>query len=245
MLLTRENLLSGELQRIFGQIPGVRALTEDELRQSRQRILDRHRQGADLWLFGYGSLIWNPTIHFVERRVARVYGLHRRFCLWTSLGRGTQERPGLMLGLDRGGSCAGVAYRIAADAIDTELDVVWRREMVTGAYRPVWVTARSVDGPVRAVAFMINHTHERYARALPEDEVAAVIAIAEGRLGRCRDYLFNTVEHLEQLGIRDRSLSRLARIVRRLGEESMAGSAAAAALGRAATEGLAPGGSSC
>jgi glutathione-specific gamma-glutamylcyclotransferase len=234
MLLTRENLLSGELQRLVAQIEGIRTLSEEELQRSRALMLSRHAAGQDLWLFAYGSLIWNPAFHFVERRVARLHGYHRRFCLWTSLGRGTPERPGLMLGLDRGGSCAGVAYRIAADAVETELNVIWRREMVTGAYAPTWIRMRTTDGPIGAVTFLINHAHERYARRLCDEEVAAVVAVAEGRLGACRDYLFNTLQHLEDLGIRDHGLARVAQRVRQLrngaetgeSEQAIAGSAA-------------------
>jgi cation transport protein ChaC len=220
MQLTRESLLAGELQRAVAQVEGVHPLTEAELEASRASMLARHPPGQDLWLFGYGSLIWNPAFHHVERRIARLHGYHRRYCLWTWLGRGTPERPGLMLGLDRGGSCAGVAFRIAAKAVDSELDVVWRREMVTGSYAPTWVRLRTADGErIPAIAFVINHAHERYASGLADSEVASVVAIAEGRLGACRDYLFNTIAHLEALGLRDRGLERVAMLVRELQAE--------------------------
>lgn len=213
MLLTREALLAGELQRLVAQLEGIRALSDDELHASLARTLARHPPGADLWVFAYGSLIWNPTFHFVERRVARLHGYHRRFCLWTSLGRGTPERPGLMLGLDRGGSCCGVAYRIAADAVPTETEALWRREMVTGSYTPTWVRIRDAEGAREAITFVINHAHERYAHRLDEREVAEVVAFAEGRLGACRDYLFNTMQHLTELGLRDSGLERVAAVV--------------------------------
>jgi cation transport protein ChaC len=214
MQLTREILLSGALTRLVAAQEGVAAMTEEQMRQSRESVLARHKAGQDLWIFAYGSLIWNPTFHHVERRVARLHGYHRRFCLWTWLGRGTRERPGLMLGLDRGGSCGGVAFRIAADAVDTELDAIWRREMVTNAYCPTWVKVRSGERMVPAVTFVINHAHERYVRGLCDDDAVRVIAAAEGQLGPCRDYLYNTVTHLEALGIQDRGLARLADAVR-------------------------------
>lgn len=214
MLLTREALLSGALQRFVATHGKVRILSEEELCCSRAQVLARHPPGADLWIFAYGSLIWNPTFHFVERRIGQIYGMHRRFCLWTPLGRGTPERPGLMLGLERGGSCQGVGFRIAADAVGTELDAIWRREMVTGSYCPVWVRLRTAEGPVDAVTFMINSRHERYAGRLRDDEVIDAVALAEGPLGACRDYLFNTLEHLEALGMRDRGLRRLAEAVK-------------------------------
>lgn len=215
MALTRELLRDGWLQKlVVASGHPVRALTDDELRASRERILAEHRAGQDLELFAYGSLIWNPAFHFRHREVARVHGFHRRFCLWTHLGRGTPERPGLMLGLDSGGSCRGVLYRIAAEDIEGELDIVWRREMVTGAYRPCWVTAHTAAGPRRAVTFLINHAHERYAGRLEDEAVVEAVAHACGPLGACADYLFSTVTHLEQLGIADRSLRRLCRAVR-------------------------------
>lgn len=214
MQLTREVLLSGELSRLVAAQEGVSAMSTDDMRRSRQQLLQRLPAGEDLWLFGYGSLIWNPAFDFVERQVARLHGYHRRFCLWTHLGRGTRERPGLTLGLDHGGSCGGVAFRIAADAIEAELDVVWRREMVTNAYRPTWVKLRMAGRMVPGVAFVINHGHTRYTGPLCDDEIATVIAVAEGQLGPCRDYLYNTVAHLEALGIQDRGLARLADAVR-------------------------------
>jgi len=210
MVLTRDNIKNGVVQRMVAELAGVmRVLSEDELAALRRQIL----QGVDLsqgvWLFAYGSLIWNPAFHFTERRIGTIYGYHRRFCLWTQLGRGCPERPGLVLGLERGGSCRGVAYRVAPDAIEDELEVVWRREMVSGSYVPTWVRAHTEDGPVPAIAFVINRAHERYARYLPDERVAEVIATASGRLGPCADYLMNTIEHLAELGIHDRPLERL------------------------------------
>ena len=99
------------------------------------------RPDGPVWLFGYGSLIWNPAFEFAEKRPATVHGLHRRFCLRTFLGRGSKDRPGLVLALDRGGCCRGVAFRIAAERVESELDIVWRREMISDAYRPRWLTA--------------------------------------------------------------------------------------------------------
>jgi cation transport protein ChaC len=160
-------------------------------------------------VFGYGSLIWNPAFHFTERVVGTVHGYHRRFCLWAHLGRGRPERPGLMLGLERGGSCRGVAYHIAPDAVAEELDIVWRREMIGGAYVPRWVSVYTPVGLVRALTFTINRAHERYARDLQDDEAADAIAGASGFLGACADYLINTVDHLAELGIHDRPLECL------------------------------------
>jgi cation transport protein ChaC len=189
--------------------PTLRLVSEEEQCSSIQKMLATRPDSGDVWLFAYGSLIWNPMIHFVEQRVATVHGYHRRFCLWTRLGRGTAENPGLMLGLERGGACRGVAFRIAEGIAREELEIVWRREMLTGAYCPRWVRISTAAGRGWAIAFLINRNHERYAGLLPEDKVATTIASACGPLGACATYLFNTVAHLEELGISDRHLSRL------------------------------------
>jgi glutathione-specific gamma-glutamylcyclotransferase len=209
-VLTRDNIRSGLIRDMIRQAdPTMRVLTDEELHASIAAVITPDLAGRDVWLFCYGSLIWNPAFHFVERRLGTVHGYHRRFCLWTHLGRGTPDFPGLVLGLERGGSCRGVAFRVAAEAVPDELEIVWRREMVSGAYRPTWVTVRTPEGPVRAVTFVMNRRHDRYAGLLPEDRVADVIANAAGYLGRCADYLINTVAHLEELGIHDRALVRL------------------------------------
>ncbi len=210
MALTREGIRSGAVHRLIAELGiEMRVLTEDELQASLGATLAGVDLAAGVWLFGYGSLIWNPAFHFTGRLVGRVHGYHRRFCLWTQLGRGCPERPGLVLGLERGGSCQGVAFHIAPEAALEELLIVWRREMLSGAYLPRWVTVHTAAGPLRAIAFVINPAHERYARLLGDAEIARTIATAEGFLGRCADYLINTVDHLAELGIHDRPLERL------------------------------------
>jgi cation transport protein ChaC len=214
-MLTRDAIRSGMVRRLAQELAAqgqMRLLSDEALAASRRAILAGVDRSAGIWLFGYGSLIWNPAFHFVERQAGTIFGYHRRFCLWTHLGRGCPERPGLVLGLERGGACRGVAYRIAPAAIDEEVEIVWRREMVSGAYRPTWLQARLEDGQtVRAIAFVINRSHERYAANLPEAEIVEVLATARGALGACADYLIHTVDHLRELGIRDRPLERMRR----------------------------------
>jgi cation transport protein ChaC len=210
MALTRDSIRSGAVHRLIAELGiEMRVLSDDELSASLKATLAGADLSAGVWLFGYGSLIWNPAFHFTDRLVGRIYGYHRRFCLWTHLGRGCPERPGLVLGLERGGSCQGVAYHIAPDAAEVELMIVWRREMLSGAYVPRWVEVHSAVGRLPAITFVINHAHERYARALSDVKVAETVATAEGFLGACADYLVNTVDHLAALGIRDRPLERL------------------------------------
>jgi cation transport protein ChaC len=208
--LTREAIQSGSIRRLIAAAdPSLELLSDAEMRASLDAMLGAPDAPAETWVFAYGSLIWNPAFHFVEQRVGTVHGFHRRFCLWTHLGRGSPAAPGLMLALEPGGSCRGVAYRIAPDAVACELEIIWKREMLGRAYRPRWVAVRTDAGPVRALAFTMNRAYERYAGRLPEDVVAATIAAAAGQLGRCSEYLYNTVAHLEALGIHDRPLTRL------------------------------------
>jgi cation transport protein ChaC len=208
-MLTRENIRSGAVRRIAAEHGLIRILSDEELEASLGEMLRGVDLSIGVWVFAYGSLIWNPTFHFTDRVVGTVFGWHRRFCLWAHLGRGRPERPGLMLGLERGGSCRGVAYHIAPGAALEELDIVWRREMISDAYVPRWVDVRTPMATVRAITFTINRAHERYARDLSDEEAARAIAGASGFLGACADYLNNTVDHLAALGIHDRPLERL------------------------------------
>lgn len=216
--LTRESLLDGTIREYIHRDPELRRLIlpDAERDASLRETLLAAPAAGDVWVFGYGSLIWNPAFHFVERRTARINGYHRRFCLWTQLGRGSPDNPGLMLGLERGGACRGVMYRIDKEAVETELDVLWRREMFTGAYCPTWVTARSGGETISAVTFVINRDNARYTGRLSEETIIRHVATATGPLGPCRDYLFETVEHLAELGIRDRRLEAMAGKVRAL-----------------------------
>lgn len=208
--LTRESILGDSLRALVATAdPSARLLTPEEQRASLRAVLDARPDRGDVWLFAYGSLIWNPLIAFEEKRIGTVHGYHRCFCLWSHIGRGTAAKPGLMLGLERGGACRGLVYRISESLALQELELVWRREMVTGAYGPRWVTAVTGAGKISAIAFLINRGHARYAGRLPEERVIRTIAEARGPLGPCATYLFNTVAHLEELGIRDRRLSRL------------------------------------
>ena len=224
MVLTRDQIRDGHVRRMIAELGvAMPLLSDDELAVSRAAILAGVDLSEGVWLFGYGSLIWNPAFHFTDRLIGTIYGYHRRFCLWTHLGRGCPERPGLVLGLERGGSCRGVAFHIASDAVEEELAIVWRREMLSGAYVPRWVDVHSALGDIRAITFVINHAHERYARFLPDDRIAEVISTAEGFLGPCADYLINTVDHLAELGIHDRPLQRLrAQVLARRSEQAAA-----------------------
>jgi len=213
-VLTRETIREGHIARMMAaHDSSIVVLSEAELAASRRDALSRHA-GGDLWIFGYGSLIWNPAFDFAESRIGAIHGRHRRFCLWTWLGRGSRDCPGLMLGLEAGGRCQGLAYRIKESLIESELDVVWRREMLTAAYRPIWVRVMTAAGPKPALTFAINRRHERYAGKLSIDHVAERLSKACGPLGSGAEYLFNTHSHLSELGLRDRYLDQLVTRVR-------------------------------
>lgn len=214
-MLTRADMKAGLLQKmLINAGHGAEVLSEARLRASLGRALTRHPKG-DVWLFAYGSLVWNPMIEVAERRIGTVRGLQRSFCLRLVLGRGSPECPGLMLALDRGGSVEGAAYRVRGAIVRRELELLWRREMVTGAYVPTWVKVRCGHSVVEALAFVINRRHPGYVGALPVDTVARAIATARGQIGSCAEYFHSTVDGLAAVGIRDKRLDRLAALLRR------------------------------
>ena len=204
--LCREDLAAGSLRAAYLKTEmGAVTWSDHQLDHSLACVLSSVPPG-DVWVFAYGSLIWNPLFHFADKRLARVYGLHRSFCLWSRIGRGTPQQPGLVLGLDHGGSCAGLAYRIAQSQVQEELRLLWRREMVTGAYVPTWVKANTPFGAVAAIAFVINHKSVAYAGKLSTQDAARCIAGASGLHGRCADYLALTAGGLRAHGIEDHKL---------------------------------------
>jgi cation transport protein ChaC len=214
--ITRQTLLDGTLRarqmEYARKNPDSRLRTEAEMARLLEEILAAHPAGDDLHVFGYGSLIWNPAFHFTDKTPALLRGWHRRFCLQMFQGRGTRESPGLMLALDHGGACKGVAFRIAAAEARQELHLLWQREMFGGAYNARWVNLLAPCGTrLRAVTFVINRTHPRYLPELSVEQTAALIATGCGDLGTCREYLENTMSHLAALGLRDAGLERIAR----------------------------------
>ena len=215
-VLTRQLLEKSNIDALAAiDSPGLKLLTEADRLASIRETLAVRPQG-DVWVFGYGSLIWNSAINSVERRVARIDGWHRSFCLSITALRATASRPGLMLALDRGGSCHGAAYRLAEDDVESELRLLWRREMVCSAYVPRWIELKSLNGEPFgwAIAFTIDADHPQYAGDLDEDIVVRRLATASGGLGSSADYLFSTDESLRANGIGDTKLERLASLVK-------------------------------
>jgi cation transport protein ChaC len=170
----------------------------------------------DLWIFGYGSLMWNPAFRFLEQRPARVYGYHRALCIDSTAHRGTLEQPGLVVGLAPGGSCRGMAFLVAERNTASILDALWEREMCDGTYLARIIAVRAGPRHVRALAFVVNRAHRFYAGSQPAGAIARRIASCAGERGSNIDYLMNTVAHLEALGVRDRRLSEVLDAVRML-----------------------------
>ena len=168
---------------------------------------------GNLWVFGYGSLISNPIIAHNHCLTARIHGYHRRFCLWTKIGRGTPEFPGLVLSLDYGGSCVGVAYRLEPETAIAELDLLWRREMLTLAYNARWLHLHTPEGVKRGLGFVANPESPAYAPPMPFEDTVNTVAGAIGFNGRCYDYLFDTLAGIKEHGIHDAAMEKLANAV--------------------------------
>ncbi|QDJ37442.1 gamma-glutamylcyclotransferase [Bordetella hinzii] len=167
----------------------------------------------DLWVFAYGSLIWRPNFNWTERRLATVRGYHRSLCLWSHDHRGSPDLPGLVFGLDRGGCCRGVAYRIAAVDVVPTFRMLWAREMLRGAYVPRWLSCETDASAVRGLVFLLNRRCDDYARGISDDLLLDSVRRAVGQSGRCLDYVVQTEQALRESGIDD---GRLGALVRRL-----------------------------
>ena len=211
MTLSRRDLEENRMREVYVEaLAEGHALTDVQLSASLAQTLQHKPRGAGWWVFAYGSLLWNPLFPFAEARRASVHGLHRRFCLWSLASRGTPRAPGLVLGLDRGGSCRGVAYRLPSPSALDELHLLWRREMVTGAYAPRWLYTEAEGRRVVALGFVVKRQHAQYAGHLTIDAQADVIARACGAFGSSADYLERTRVSLATHGVVDPYLERLA-----------------------------------
>jgi cation transport protein ChaC len=197
-----------------GPEPGTTEHTDAEFDALVNTLLFEYSP-EELWVFAYGSLIWNPEFDFLERRSATAYGWHRSFCLKLTRWRGTRELPALMLALDRGGSCNGLVYRLPAQDHFKQLGLLMRREIDANPPTnvPRWLSVKTEAGVVRALAFVASRDGMAYAGKLPLETVAHVLARAAGHWGSSAQYLFRTVTMLEEHGVRDRNMLRVQRLV--------------------------------
>lgn len=165
----------------------------------------------DLWIFGYGSLMWRPEFEHIGIVDAQLFGYHRAFCVTSIVHRGTPKNPGLVLGLDRGGSCRGKAILCPSDIREPVIDYLYRREMVTKVYVPKMTTVKLLDRNemVTALTFTADRSHAQYCGRHSNEDAARIIAGATGRGGPNRDYLASTIEHLDEFGIKDGPLHEI------------------------------------
>jgi cation transport protein ChaC len=169
----------------------------------------------EFWVFGYGSLMWNPGFPYVDRQPARVHGFRRSLCVWSVAHRGTEEHPGLVMGLDRGGSCLGVAFKVSDEERDEALDYLRARELITNVYQERRLPIGLPDGRrVQAVTYVVDRSHAQYAGSLGVEEAARIVLRSHGQSGPNDAYVLNTVVHLRQMGIRDPWLEAVAEAVK-------------------------------
>ncbi len=209
--LSRRDLEENRMRELYAsEADPTRTLSDVQLSESLTATLDAKPKGAGWWVFAYGSLLWNPLFPVSEMRPGTLRGLHRRFCLWSIASRGTRECPGLVLGLDRGGACRGVAMRLPAMLAIDELHLLWRREMVVGSYRPSWVKVDADGREVIALTFVVRRDHPQYTGKLSLAEQVDVLDNACGAFGSSLDYLERTRVALVAHGIVDPYLEGLA-----------------------------------
>lgn len=168
----------------------------------------------DFWVFGYGSLIWRPGFAHVEARRAHLHGFRRSLCVYSWVHRGTEKRPGLVLGLDHGGSCVGLAFRVSGGLRGEVIDYLRARELVTNVYLERWLKVRLDNGDsVAAVAYVVDRSHRQYAGGLDAGRAASIVRGASGQAGANEEYVFNSLTHLAALGIRDHWLENVAQLI--------------------------------
>ena len=199
-----------------GPSPGFVHMSEEDYDQLRDEILRNHPENEDLWIFAYGSLMWRPACEIDGQETARLNSWHRKFCIRVSRWRGTPEYPGLMMGLDRGGSCRGIVQRLSAKTAKDRLGQLLRRETTSKQHptnRPRWVAVDVSGQQRRAIVFAVVRSSPFYSGDLSLEDTAQVLARAVGHWGSGAEYLLNTVQQLENLGVRDRNLWRLQELV--------------------------------
>ena len=180
-----------------------------------QNLLDSTllaRPAGDLWVFGYGSLIWNPEVDHAEMRPARVWGWRRTLRMWSRINRGTVDAPGLVFALMAGGSCSGVAFRVPEEQAEDQMRLLWKREMPRAVYDPRWLPCRTPDGPVQALAFTLAPDSPSHTGDLTDQELLAILRDSRGRYGTTLDYVQRTADALREAGIRDTELERIMRL---------------------------------
>jgi len=214
-MLTRHSVHSGEYLGHFESLPNL--WTADRIESSLvETMKSRPAETDGVWIFAYGSLMWNPMVHFDRRQVATLHGWHRSFCLRMEIGRASPETPGGMLALESGGHTSGVALRLSTPTMNEELRLIWIREMVLGSYKPTWAPVTlDDDTKTYAIAFVADTSRDQYAADSSATTVAPLVARAEGKFGSNAEYLLKLHAALNEWGLRDPYIDELACEVQR------------------------------
>ncbi|WP_300003067.1 gamma-glutamylcyclotransferase [uncultured Cedecea sp.] len=214
-MLTRDFLMKADCKTAFGDIEESILWSPEQRSASLAATLAGRPDQGPIWLFGYGSLIWNPAFEYDEVVPATLKGWRRNFCLRLTAGRGTACRPGRMLALTAGGETTGLAFRLPDNNLEDELTLVWKREMITGCYLPTWCPLLLEDGrQVNALVFIMDSKHPLYAADSSAEAIAPLIATASGPLGSNAEYLFSLEEAMKVRGMHDEGVTELAEKVR-------------------------------
>lgn len=224
-MLTREFLQKADCKTAFGTIEESLLLTPEQRSASLACTLARRPDNGPVWVFGYGSLMWNPVFESEEVRPATLQGWHRAFCLRLTAGRGTLNQPGRMLALQEGGQTTGLAFRLPENTLCEELELLWKREMITGCYLPTWCDLSLEDGKVvTALVFVMNPQHPLFEADTRHQVIAPLIACASGPLGSNAQYLFALDNELKNHGMKDDCIGDLVNYVRQWLQQNKSGS---------------------
>ncbi|WP_279051536.1 gamma-glutamylcyclotransferase [Cedecea davisae] len=214
-MLTRDFLMKADCKTAFGAIEESLLWTPEQRSASLAATLACRPDQSPVWLFGYGSLMWNPAFEFEESAPGTLVGWHRAFCLRLTAGRGTACRPGRMLALKEGGRTTGLAYRLPEAILEEELTLVWKREMITSCYLPTWCKLELDDGrTVNVLVFIMDPRHPLYEADTRAETIAPLIGSASGPLGTNAQYLFSLEQEMKNRGMQDDRMSELANQVR-------------------------------
>ncbi|TNV22259.1 gamma-glutamylcyclotransferase [Buttiauxella sp. B2] len=214
-MLTRDFLMKADCKTAFGSIEESLLWTSEQRSASLAATLACRPDSSSVWIFGYGSLMWNPAFEYEESAAGTLVGWHRAFCLRLTAGRGTACQPGRMLALKEGGRTTGLAYRIPESILEDELTLVWKREMITGCYLPTWCKLELDDSRVvNALVFIMDPRHPLYEADTRAEIIAPLIAAASGPLGTNAQYLFSLEQELMKRGMHDDCLDELVNKVR-------------------------------
>lgn len=191
-----------------------RLWSEEEREASLQEALAQLDELKDIWLFGYASLIWRPEFDYVESRRCTIQDYHRSLCLWSSVNRGTPERPGLVFGLAESGQCEGAVYKLPNEDLLNNMRRLWKREMPNSSYIPMWLDCETPEGTIKALAFVMDPDDYSYVGDLTTEETLHVVLGATGIYGPCTEYVLETADALKEVGINDAELYHLAELIR-------------------------------